>query len=238
MVPRGAAAIPWRILPDLLLGAVVLTAAAGGLRLALGLPAGVLPLALLAYTALALMLYRQRGNRMLTPADRVTLGRGLLVMLLIALLPVAGALPSASPLPFALALSGVVLDGLDGRVARQFDCATDTGARFDMELDAVLLLVVCMWLVALERVGPWVLAIGAWRYVFIAAGWLRPALRRPLAPSQRRRLICALQGLGLALCLAPAFPATWAPVLAAALLALLSYSFLVDAAAAWQTDKP
>ncbi len=237
MVPRRAADIPWLILPDLLVAAIVLTAAAGGLRLVLGLPAGVLPLALLAYAAMAIMLWRLCGNRPLTPADRVTLGRGLLVMLLIGLLPAAGGLRAEPVLPFALALTAVLLDGLDGLVARRLNCVTRAGARFDMELDAVLLLVLSVWVVQLGLAGAWVLGIGAWRYVFVLAGRLRPELRRPLAPSQRRRVICGIQGVGLSVCLAPGFPPAWVPLLAGALLALLSYSFLVDAAASWQTDK-
>ena len=237
LVPRRTADIPWLILPDLLLAAIVLAAAAGGLRLSLDLPAGVLPLALLAYAAMAVMLWRLCGNRPLTPADRVTMGRGLLVMLLIGLLPAAGGLREEPVLPFALALTAVLLDGLDGFVARRLHCVTQAGARFDMELDAVLLLVLCLWLVQLGLAGPWVLGIGAWRYVFVLAGRLRPQLRRPLAPSQRRRVICGIQGVGLAICLAPGFPPAWVPPLAAALLALLSYSFLVDAAASWQVQK-
>jgi phosphatidylglycerophosphate synthase len=238
LVPRQTDDSPLPILPDVLVAAIVLTAAAGGLQQGLGLPAGVLPLALAAYAALALWVWRLIGNRALTPADRVTMGRGLLVMLLIGLLPAAGTGPRVAMLPFALALAAFLLDGVDGWVARRLDCQTAAGARFDMELDAVLLLVLTVWLLRLDLAGAWVLAIGAWRYVFILAGYWRPALRRPLPPSQRRRVICGVQTGALVVLLAPDFPAGWVTPLAAVLLILLSYSFIVDLVAQWRPADP
>ncbi len=232
MVPSATDRWGWPILPDLLLGAVVLTAAAGGLRIAFALPAAVMPLALLGYFGLAAVLWTYRRWAPLTPADRITMGRALLVMLLVGLLPAANQLGDASALPFAIALVAVMLDGLDGWVARRLRCETAAGARFDMELDAFLLLILCIWLLQLERTGPWVLLIGLWRYGFVLAGWFWPALRSPLPPSQRRRVICAIQGVGLALLIAPGLPGAWASAAAALLLAVLSYSFIVDMVAA------
>lgn len=235
MVPPGTDDSPLQILPDLLVAAIVLTAAAGGLQQTLDLPAGVLPLALAAYAALALLVWRLVGNRVLTPADRVTMGRGLLVMLLVGLLPAAGSGPNVAMLPFALGMTAFVLDGIDGWVARRLGCQTPAGARFDMELDAVLLLVLTLWLLRLDLAGAWVLAIGGWRYAFILAGYWRPALRRPLPPSQRRRVICGVQTGALVVLLAPDFPAAWVPPSAAVLLILLSYSFIVDGVTLWRT---
>lgn len=234
MVPPETDESPLQILPDFLVAAIVLAAAAGGLQRVLDLPAGVMVLALVAYATMALMVWRQRGNRPLTPADRVTMGRGLLVMLLIGLLPSAGTLPAEPALPFALSITAVLLDAVDGWVARRLDCATAAGARFDMELDAVLLLVLTLWIFQLGLAGVWVLAIGAWRYGFILAGRWRPSLRQPLPASQRRRIVCGIQASSLAVCLAPGFPALWVPPLAAALLVLLSYSFIVDIIALWR----
>lgn len=222
------------ILVDLLLGAIVLVGAAGGLRIGLGLPAGVLPVSLMAYAVLAGLLWRQRAGAALTPADRVTLGRATLVMLLIGLLPAAGVL-TADPAPvFAFALAAAALDGVDGAVARRFGCETAAGARFDMEVDAVLLAVLSVWVVAMDRAGLWVVLIGLWRYGFVLAGWLQPVFARPLPASQRRRVICAIQAVGLALCLAPGLPVAVSAPLALALLVLVSYSFIVDAAILWR----
>ena len=79
-----------------------------------------------------------------------------------------------------------------------------------------------------DKVGPWVLLIGAFRYLFVAAGWLWPSLRGELRPSQRRKAICTTQGVALLVCLLPVVPATLAAVSAASALLLLTYSFAVD----------
>lgn len=228
MVPRNTDDSPLAILPDLLVAAIVVTAAAGGLQQVLALPAIVTPLSLVAYIGVGLGVWRLIGNRAFTPADRVTMGRALLVVLLIGLLPVAGALPDGAVLPFALGMTAFVLDGVDGWVARRLGCENDAGARFDMELDALLLLVLTLWLATLERAGLWVLAIGAWRYAFILAGRWQPALSAPLPPSQRRRVICGIQTGSLVILLAPGFPRAMSEPVAAVLLVLLSYSFITD----------
>jgi len=224
------------VLADLLIGAILLVAAAAALQQTLELTPVVLPLALFAYLGMAMVIAIARDGRPLTPADRVTLGRGVLVMLLVGLLAAAGDLAADPSVVFALALVAVLLDGVDGLVARRLDCATEAGGRFDMELDAFLLLVLCLWLLLLERAGAWVLLIGLWRYAFVAAGWGVAALKRPLPPSQRRRVICAVQGLGLAGCLIPGLPALWSSLIAAGLLILVSYSFVTDIAASWRAD--
>ncbi len=232
-----AEASRWPIIPDLLVGAIVLAGAAGGLRVVYGLNPMIMPLSLLGYAGLAMLLWWYRGFAPLTPADRITLGRAVLTLLLLGLLPAADAMAGQAALVFALGFVAVALDGVDGWVARRLHCVTAAGARFDMELDALLLLILCGWLVLWDRVGAWVLLIGAWRYVFIALGVFWPELRKPLPPSQRRRVICAVQGLGLVLCLIPELPSTAVPPIAAGLLGLLSYSFITDMTASWRAAK-
>lgn len=61
------------------------------------------------------------------------------------------------------------------------------------------------------------------RYLFVAASWLRPALRAELAFSQLRRVIAAVQGIALFAALFPELPA--AAAVTAAALALLCFSF-------------
>ncbi len=73
-----------------------------------------------------------------------------------------------------------MLDAVDGRVARRTGTASAFGARFDMEVDAFLILVLSVYVARVgRRVGA---AIGAARYAFVAAGWLLPWLRGPLPP--------------------------------------------------------
>ena len=92
---------------------------------------------------------RRRGEPY-GPADRVTVGRSVLVALAAALLPLglAPVLGHDGGRPadawcwavFAVALPAWLLDGIDGWVARRTGTATRAGARFDQEVDAVLLL--------------------------------------------------------------------------------------------------
>jgi hypothetical protein len=74
---------------------------------------------------------------------------------------------------------------------------------------------------------------GLLRYLFLAAGWLAPWLRRPLPPSRRRQTICVVQIAGLILALAPIVTSPLSTVLAAVTLLTLCYSFLVDTLWLW-----
>ncbi len=162
-------------------------------------------------------------------ANRVTLGRTTLIV------PVAAFafLPAPSDATAAwwiisVSTVAMVLDGIDGRVSRRSRCATPFGARFDMELDAFLMLVLSLLVWRSGQTGAWVMLIGLLRYLFIAAGWLWPSLGGALPASQRRRIVCVVQGVALLICLGPIIPAMMATIVAAAALALLVYSFGVD----------
>lgn len=161
--------------------------------------------------------------------NRVTLLRAALAAVLAGPLVVPSSL---GPQGWALAsIAGValVLDGVDGWLARRMDRASRFGARFDMEIDALLLLVLsaAAWLAG--KAGAWVLAIGLMRYGFVAAGWLWPKMTAELRPSEWRKTVCVIQGIVLAVALVPAVPsAVSAPALAVALM-LLALSFARDA---------
>ncbi|MBL4719765.1 MAG: CDP-alcohol phosphatidyltransferase family protein [Alphaproteobacteria bacterium] len=126
------------------------------------------------------------------------------------------------------ACAALILDGVDGFVARRRNEISAFGARFDMETDAALILVLAMLCWQSGKIGPWVLIIGAMRYVFVAAGWVFPKLTGPLAPSLRRKLVCALQVLGLVSCLAPIVAQDAASIIAAVALTALTLSFAKD----------
>lgn len=160
-------------------------------------------------------------------ANALTLARGAAVCALTGFL--AG--PLGSGLLWAasfLAFLCVALDGVDGWLARRFDTVSPFGARFDMEVDAFLMLVLGLLLVASGTLDAWVLLIGLARYLFVAAGWLLPALRAPLPYSERRRAICVFQGLALVLALIPELPPFVAGHAAAAGLLATMWSFGVD----------
>jgi phosphatidylglycerophosphate synthase len=128
----------------------------------------------------------------------------------------------------SLCLIALVLDGVDGRVARATGTETAFGARFDMELDALFILGLCLAVAALEKAGLWILALGLMRYGFVMAGRIWPFITQPLPDSFRRKTVCVWQLVTLMVALLPVTPdalAFWSLVLA---LALLCYSFGTD----------
>lgn len=137
----------------------------------------------------------------------------------------------------AVAGTALLLDGVDGWVARRTAHSSAFGARFDMETDALAMLVLCFVLWRADLAGVWVLLLGAMRYLFVAAGWLFAWMRRTLPPSQRRRAICAIQGVLLVLALAPVLPAPLPTLCAAAALALTAGSFLRDTLWLWRRRR-
>jgi len=171
-------------------------------------------------------------------ANRITLSRAVGAAWLAGFLGRADALGGLGWGLFAVVALLLALDGVDGWAARRGATASAFGARFDMEVDAALLLVLSALVFELDRAGPWVLGIGGMRYAFVAAGAAVPALRAPLPPSLRRKVICVLQGSALALALSPVAGATMAaPVLAGA-LAALGASFLLDTVLLLRRPRP
>jgi phosphatidylglycerophosphate synthase len=123
----------------------------------------------------------------------------------------------------ALSTVALILDGVDGHVARRTGTATAVGARFDMEVDAFLILVLSVFVAA--SLGPWVLLIGAMRYVFVAAGWFMPWLKGSLPPSFARKTVAAAQGVLLVVASSGLLPAAGSVAVVALALASLVWSF-------------
>jgi phosphatidylglycerophosphate synthase len=240
-----------------------------GLVAGLGLGWAYILMALAAYGLILLILSRflplHRPRSRLGPANQVTLGRGVLTALVIALsgeaVGIAGGINMGIGMgagvgiemgtcvgtcmgtgvvtgvatgaalawtALALALLATLLDGVDGQLARRLGWASPLGARFDMEVDALLIAGLALLLWTLDRAGAWVLAAGALRYLFVAAGAFWPWLGRPLPPSKRRQTVCVIQILTLILALVPLLPRTWASLVAAIGLGFLVWSFALD----------
>jgi phosphatidylglycerophosphate synthase len=166
-----------------------------------------------------------RAGRWSGPADRVTLGRTVLIggCATVAVLVLTGTLPARPWWLLPLAVPALALDAVDGIVARRTGTASAAGARLDMEMDAALLLVLSA--IATQSLGWWVLAIGGMRYAFVAVAQFRPQLRGSLQFSQFRRVVAAVQGVALASALAPVFPLPVARTVVAIALVLLVVSF-------------
>jgi phosphatidylglycerophosphate synthase len=162
---------------------------------------------------------RRSGAHSLGPANAVTYVRSLLVAGVAALAASGG--PAGTIV--VLGVVALALDGVDGIVARRTASASPLGARFDMEVDAFLLLALCV--VLARGVGPWVLAIGLMRYAFGAAGVLLSWLTAPLPPRFSRKVVAAAQGVVLVTAISGVLPSAATVVGLSGALAALCWSF-------------
>lgn len=176
-------------------------------------------------------MHRSGAGGTLGPADRVTLIRATLVGGVAAL--ATDSLTRPTPVATLVTLTGVALalDGVDGWVARRTGTASALGARFDMEVDSVLLLVLSLYVAG--PVGAWVLAIGGMRYAFVVAIWVLPWMRGTLPPRYWRKVVAATQGVVLVVATAGVLPRSLLVVALAAALALLVESFGRDVLWLW-----
>ena len=142
--------------------------------------------------------------RRVGPADLVTLLRASLTCACAALVADTAAPPRAGAPLVVLAAVALVLDLVDGPVARWTASASSFGARLDGEADAALMLLLSAALVG--PVGAWVLAIGGVRYAFGLAGHVLPWLRGALPFRYWRKVVTATSGVALVLALARVLP--------------------------------
>lgn len=172
------------------------------------------------------------GADVLGPADRVTLARATLVGAVAAL--VADSFARHVPVATLVTLAAVALalDAVDGKVARHTGTVSALGARFDMEVDAFLLLVLSVYVA--HPVGGWVLAIGGMRYAYVAAAWVLPWLRGALPYRYWRKVVAAAQGVVLAVTAADLLPYAVEVTALAGALALLVESFGRDVVYLWR----
>jgi phosphatidylglycerophosphate synthase len=179
------------------------------------------------------------GTRSFGLANAVTLARGALNALLLGLLVDPAALDAvggdaAGWLVVAVALSSLALDGVDGWVARRCRLASAFGARFDVQVDALLLIVLALAAVVTGQAGLWVFALAAGYYGFLAARTVWPWLARPLPPSRARKGVFVAQATTLVVICAPPVTTAVAAGLTAATLALMAVSFGRDVRWLWR----
>jgi len=178
---------------------------------------------LISNAGLARGISHYRSER-LGPADWVTLARATLAVGVAALVADSFA---RHPVPLTLLVSltavALVLDAVDGWVARRTRTVGRLGAQFDGEVDAFLIAILSVYVA--RSAGAWVLAIGAARYAFLAASWPLPWMRAPLPPRHWRKVVAATQGIVLAVAAADVLPPALTRVTLMAALALLAESF-------------
>ena len=217
-------------------GVQILLLALIGTAIGMG-PAGWvtgLAFAIATWAVLSRALHRA-GSRTFGPANRVTLGRATLVGGVTAL--VADSFQDSPPVSLFVGLTAValILDGVDGKVARRTGTSTPLGARFDMEVDAFLILVLSVYVST--AMGPWVLLIGTMRYAFVAAARVWPWLTAPLPPSTARKTVAALQGVLLLVAASAYLPHVVNVGVVALALGLLVWSFGRDVLWLFRTHR-
>ena len=158
------------------------------------------------------------------PADAITLVR--------AVLAVTGAVAGPDGVGLVLVAVALALDWVDGQVARRTGTASAFGARFDMETDAFLILVLSAY--AVPEHGAWVLLIGLARYLLWLAERVLPWLRKPVPPRYWRKVVAAVQGIVLAVAVSGRVPEVAGTVALLVALALLAESFGRDVWWLWR----
>ena len=222
-------------------GAFTLAALNGGMAvsaLAIALPgAGPVTVALaLAFYAIGAAvaghaLGRRYPHGHLGLCNVVTLGRLVLVAALVAPLA-AGDGPSWAV--FTVAAFALSLDGLDGWLARRQGLVSGFGARFDMEVDAALALVLALNAAVGSEAGVLAVLLGLPRYLFATAGMVLPWMRRDLPERFSRKAVCVLQ-LGTLIALqAPILPPVLAVLLVPTVASALAWSFVKDMLWLWR----
>jgi phosphatidylglycerophosphate synthase len=188
---------------------------------------------LLFFTAAALLVLARVGGHHPFPqfgaANSVTLVR---VSLVAGVAGFIGEAPSdrIAWVAAAAVTAVALLDGVDGWLARRGAQQSAFGARFDMETDAALILILSVLVWHHHKAGVWVLACGLMRYGFVAAGWILPWMAGPLRSTLRGKTVAIAQLAGLGTALLPAVPLPFSAGVAAITLALLVWSFAIDIA--------
>lgn len=157
------------------------------------------------------LLWRERGR--FTERAGFGAANGLTLFRFGLVLALAGAHQAFSLFECALMASvALVLDGVDGFVARKTHTASRFGAHFDMETDALFVLALTLLLWTRERLGPGILLGGLLRPAYVLWLWALPTPAGEEPRSNWGRWAFLVFALGL---IAPlASPSHWADALA------------------------
>ena len=164
------------------------------------------PVALCALLSFACLVWLGRSS--FTPSGRFGVANSVTALRLLLLLALAAPPNVLTPLHALAIVSAVLLlDLLDGWCARHFGDASEFGAHFDMETDALLVLLLTLRLWLAEGFGPWVLWAGLLRYLYVLGLWLWPGTGREAPRSLFGRLAFLLLMVGL--CCGLVVPGVW-----------------------------
>jgi len=92
----------------------------------------------------------------------------------------------------AIMLTAVLLDVVDGFLARKFDHASNFGSYFDMEVDAYFVLLMCFYYFQYEDIGWWILFPGVLRYLYKVVVTLIP---KPTFKEKKQKYASIIAGI-------------------------------------------
>lgn len=126
---------------------------------------------------------------------------------------------------FGMALVAVLLDGLDGYLARKYNTTSSFGAYFDMETDAFYVCLMSFLLYQNDLLPSWILLIGLMRYGAVIIEIILGLHGRPAPPNPFARYIAGF--LFIVLLMPWIFPKTiyYLPVSIAGILVTFSFSY-------------
>ena len=130
-------------------------------------------------------------------------------------------------LPFLFFIS-LVLDGLDGYLARLLNQISEFGAKFDLETDTFLLLLLSFSLYKDLNANVTVFLIPFYRYVFFILQFKFKWLKASLPESMRRRFICFFVTFLLIISHFSSFPTHLVDGFINLSILLITFSFLED----------
>lgn len=133
-----------------------------------------------------------------------------------------------------IAAAALILDGVDGHLARRSGLDSPFGARFDIEADAAMALVLALHVLAYRAMIPEALILGLTRYAFVLAQGPWPWLRADLPPRRWRKVVCVLQLSALIAVQVPLVGPDPAAAVARLAAGALILSFWVDLRWLWR----
>lgn len=192
----------------------------------------LLYLAAAAFTAYHLN--RNYPHNVLGLCNLVTLSRLVLVGIL-GIVVLENLMPSWTT--FAIATVALCLDGVDGWLARKQGLVSKFGARFDVEVDASLALVLSIYAASNGAAGYFVLLLGLPHYLFWIARKYVPWLGQELPDRFSRKVVCVFQIGSLAALQLPVFSGGQLNLIIALVTLALIWSFGRDIHWLWRLAR-
>ncbi len=183
--------------------------------------------------------HRQVGHQRITLASWITIARAGALAVLVGFLVVGPTTEGMAWVPSALFGIAVVLDGVDGALARAMGSVTELGSRLDTEVDALTTLVGAAAVVAAGTAPIAFIAVGIARYAFALNLWWRRHRGWPvreLPPNRARAPLSALTLLAIWIAFLPIVDERVSTVLTT----VVAIPFLLNFAVDWMlvTGRP